>query len=328
MLARHPPAALRQFAFMLVEQFSMIAFVAAVEPLRLANRVLGEDFYGYRLHSASGAAAVASNGIEVRTHGRFADARDADAMIVCAGIDVNRPDHEALKAALRRAAAGGSTIGALCTGTYVLAEAGLLDGYRATVHWENLPGLLAEHPDADLALDLFEIDRTRMTCAGGTAAADMMLAVIARQHGETIAAAVAEQLIHHRIRDHGERQRMDPRVRLGVANARILRAVALMSENLSAPLGPERLAAAAGISPRQLERLFGAHLGTTPARYYLDLRLQRARTLVRQTALPLIDVAVESGFSSPSHFSRAYHARFGASPSTERRGRSERLALP
>ncbi len=305
--------------FMLVECFSMIAFSSAIEALRLANRAAGRDLYRFSLWSEDGTQCTASNGIEVKVSGRFAEVQDFDMLIVCGGLDIQKPDHRALHAALRRASARGTALGAVCTGTYVLAKAGLLDGYRATIHWENLPGLVSEHEGLEIGSDLFEIDRNRFTCAGGTAAADMMLSLIMREHGPSVASYVADQLIHHRIRDSGERQRMDLRMRLGVAHPKLLKVVGLMEASLTEPLGSQELAEAVHLSTRQLERLFLKYLGRSPAKHYLRIRLEHARDLIRQTAMPLLSVAMECGFTSASHFSKAYLDCFGQPPSAERK---------
>ena len=313
------PPRTQSVGFFLIEQFSMIAFTTAIEPLRLANRAASGEPYRFAVFSEAGEPCRASNGIEVKVNGSFAAAADLDMMIVCGGLDIQKADHKRLHAVLRRGAARGAMIGAVCTGTYVLAKAGLLDGYRATIHWENLPSLLSEHADMELGSDLFEIDRNRMTCAGGTAAADMMLAIIMRDHGADIASEVADQLIHHRIRESGERQRMDLRMRLGIAHPKLLRVIALMDQTLDEPLGSRDLADAVQLSTRQLERLFLKYLGQSPAKHYLKLRLDRARALIRQTAAPLLDIALECGFTSASHFSQAYVDCFGNPPSAERK---------
>lgn len=308
--------------FMLVERFSMIAFASAIEPLRLANREAGRELYRVTTWSADGRACAASNGVEVSVSGRFADAPDLHMALVCGGIDVDRVDHAALTATLRRLASRRRTLGALCTGPYVLARAGLLDGYRATIHWENLAGLASEHPDAEIEPALYEIDRDRLTCGGGFAAADMMLAIVARDHGHALASGIAQQLLHERIRDADERQSMDLRLRLGVAHPKLLKVVALMEQTLDEPLGGQELAAAAQLSTRQLERLFFKYLGQSPAKHYLKLRLERARRLIRQTSQPILSIALDCGFSSASHFSRAYLDQFGKPPSAERKAPS------
>lgn len=305
--------------FLLVDQFSMIAFCSAIEPLRLANRASGRELYAYAVYSDDGVAARASNGVVVNADGPFADAAGQDMILVCGGLDIHRADHRQAHAALRRGLTRGAKIGAVCTGTYVLAKAGLLDGYRATAHWENLEGLALEHCHIDFCSDLFEIDRNRLTCAGGTAAADMMLSMIAGEHGQDIASAVADQLIHSRIRESGERQRMDLRMSLGIAHPKLLRVIALMQEHVDEPLSGHDLADAVHLSTRQLERLFVKYLGQSPAKHYARIRLERARNLIRQTAKPLFDIAIECGFTSASHFSKAYVDHFGFPPSAERK---------
>lgn len=309
--------------FMLIEQFSMIAFSSAIEPLRLANRAAQRDLYRYNLWSENGRNCKASNGVEVQVAGAFGEAQKSDMLIVCGGVDIHRFDHRALQATLRRNCSRGSAIGAVCTGTYVLAQAGLLDGYRATIHWENLASLSSEYDQLEVGSDLFEIDRNRFTCAGGTAAADMMLSLIARDHGPDLAASVADQLIHHRIRESGERQRMDLRIRLGIAHPKLLHIVGLMETTFADPLGSQELAEAVYLSKRQLERLFLKYLGRSPAKHYLCIRLEHARHLIRQTAMPLLTIAIECGFASASHFSKAYVDHFGQPPSSERK-----LSLP
>jgi transcriptional regulator GlxA family with amidase domain len=305
--------------FMLVERFSMAAFASAIEPLRLANREAGRELYAPSLWSRDGGPCAASNGVVVSVGGSFADVAELDLALVCGGIDVEKADHVALTATLRRLASRRRAIGSLCTGAYVLARAGLLDGYRATIHWENLASLTSEHPDAALDAELFEIDRDRLTCGGGFASADMMLAVIARDHGAALAYEVAEQLLHPRIREAGERQRMDLRMRLGVAHPKLLKVVGLMEQAIEEPLSSQELAAAVNLSTRQLERLFFKYLGQSPAKHYLRIRLERARALIRQTSMPLLTIALECGFSSASHFSRAYLDGFGKPPSAERK---------
>lgn len=308
----------RTVGFLLIDQFSMIAFCSAIEPLRLANRAAGRELYGYRVYSEDGQGARASNGLLVNVDGAFPEACD-DVLIVCGGVDIQAADPRQATTALRRALTRGGVIGSVCTGAYLLAEAGLLDGYRATIHWENLEGLLSEHSELDVGSELFEIDRNRMTCAGGAAATDMMLAVIGRDHGAEIASEVADQLIHHRIRDSGERQRMDLRMSLGVAHPKLLKVVQLMQDHVAEPLSNHDLADAVHLSTRQLERLFFKYLSQSPAKHYLKIRLDRARNLIRQTALPLLTIAMDCGFTSASHFSKAYVDHFGQPPSAERK---------
>ena len=297
----------------------MIAFASAIEPLRLANRAAGATAYRWRVLTVDGQPATASNGIGVAADGSYADAGPASAAIVCAGVDVQTFDHRDLVARLRTLSARGVPLGALCTGAYVLARGGLLDGHRCTIHWENHEAFREEFPDITVTLELFEIDRTRFTCAGGTAAIDMMLSMIAPQKGQEVAATVTDQLIHHRMRDAHERQRMELRARLGVAHPKLISVVAEMERCLEHPMSCADLADGVGLSTRQLERLFRKYIGQAPTRYYLGLRLERARHLLLQTSMPILSVGLACGFVSASHFSKCYSEHFSRTPSRERR---------
>jgi transcriptional regulator GlxA family with amidase domain len=306
--------------FLLTPEFSMIAFTSSLEPLRLANRVSGQNLFAWRIYSPDGAPVMASNGVRVEVNGSFADVGPMPEIIVCAGVDVHRHDHTALMARLRRLSFYGVSLGAVCTGTYILAKAGLLDGFRCTIHWENYNAFREEFPEIEVTQELFEIDRNRFTCAGGTAAIDMMLSLISEKKGSEIAALVTDELIHHRMREANERQRMELRARLGVANTKILTVAELMERHLEEPLSCSALAKRAGLSPRQLERLFRKYVGETPTRYYLGLRLDRARQLLLQTSMPILAVGLACGFVSASHFSSSYSQYFGRTPSEERQG--------
>lgn len=298
----------------------MIAFSAAVEPLRLANRLSDSDLYSGKTLSMDGAEVTASNGVSVMVDAAVTDGGPLDMLIVCAGINVREHTTGAMLNAIRRRSSHGTGVGALCTGTYVLAKAGLLDEHRCTIHWENLMAFVEEFPDLTVTSELFEIDRNRFSCAGGTAAADMMLTLIAMQQGESLAASVADQLIHHRIREGHERQRMELRARLGVAHPKLISVVQMMEENIEEPLSCTELARDVGLSARQLERLFRKYMGQVPTRYYLELRLKRARFLLLQTSMPVLSVALSCGFVSASHFSKCYREHFRRTPSEERRG--------
>ncbi len=313
------PARVCRVGYFLVPNFTMMAFTSAIEPLRLANLVADQTLYEWALYSADGQPVRASNGVEVRVDGPVAATHDLYAVILCAGIGVQLVNHRECVVALRRLSSFGTALGAVCTGTYVLAKAGLVDDYRTTIHWENQASLVAEFPHLHVTSELFEIDRNRFTCAGGTAAADMMLSIIARDHGAALATAVTDQLIHHRIRDASERQRMDLRTRLGVAHPRLLAVVARMEETIETPLSCTALAAEVHVSPRQLERLFAKYLGRSPTRHYLIVRLDRARFLLQQTSQPIVSIAMACGFVSASHFSKSYNEHFGHTPSTERK---------
>jgi len=309
-----------RIGFYLIRGFSMIAFVAALEPLRLANLVSGKTLYSWYTMSHEGGTVYASNSISINVGQTIEMVPTVETIFVCGGIDVQKHQRSELFGFLRKQAAHGTGLGALCTGAHVLARAGLLDEHRCTIHWENLPAFVEEFPDLEVTSELYEIDRKRYTCAGGTAAADLMLNFISEQTGPDIAALVADELILHRIREKNEGQRMDLRTRLGVSHPKLLAVVSLMEENLETPFSAAELAESVGLSTRQLERLFRTYLKTPPTRYYLQMRLKRARYLLRQTSLPVFDVALAAGFVSASHFSKCYREEFDRTPSTERRG--------
>jgi transcriptional regulator GlxA family with amidase domain len=297
----------------------MIAFTASIEPLRLANRVSGENLFAWSLHSVDGQPVRASNGIPVMVDGAYAAASDIDDVVVCAGVNVHLHDHRVLVAQLRRLALKRVAIGAVCTGTHVLAQAGLLDGYRCTIHWENQASFAEAFPQIDLTDELYEFDRNRFTCAGGTAAIDMMLSRVSARNGRELAALVSDELIHHRIRPAHERQRMQMRERLGVSNPKLVAVVDLMERTLGEPLACAELARRVQVSPRQLERLFAQHLNETPSRYYMMLRLMRAQQLLQQSDMPILSIALACGFVSASHFSKCYAEHLKRTPSDERR---------
>lgn len=314
-----PPKELpQQIAFLLIPNFSMIAVTTAIEPLRLANRASGRELYAWHLFSPDGKPVTASNGIALAAEGPVEGTGNFGTVILCSGIDAHLYKDRNVFAQLRKLDRKGADIGALCTGTHVLARAGLLDGYRCTVHWENLAALTEDFPAIEATEELFEIDRNRFTCAGGTAALDMMLNMIARQHGYELAAAVADQFMHERIRDEHDQQRMALSARLGVHHPKLMSVIRLMGEHLEEPLDRAKLAKSAGLSSRQLERLFRKYLNRSPARYYVELRLNRARLLLLQTNMPIIDVALACGFVSASHFSKCYRDFFGKTPRHER----------
>lgn len=318
MFGNAPKELPQRIGFVLIPNFSMNAFTSAVEPLRLANRANGQDLYAWHIFSVDGAPVAASNGIVLRVEGDLEKANDVPVVVVCSGVDVHKFTHKGTLSWLRKMARKGAEVGSLCTGSNILARAGLLDGYRCTIHWENLASFIEDFPEIEVTPELFEIDRNRFTCAGGTAAIDMMLNVIARQHGHELAAGVADQYMHDRIRDQHDHQRMSLPARLGVRHPKLLSVIDVMEKNLEEPLNRIDLARDAGLSTRQLERLFRKYLNRSPARYYLELRLNKARLLLVQTNMSIIDVALACGFVSASHFSKCYRDFFGRTPRKER----------
>lgn len=311
----------RRLGFLLLPQFSMMAFSAAIEPLRAANRLRGKPLYEWNLASVDGSAVTASNGISIAVQGPLDALGRPDLLLVCVGLDALQLTlaHPRLKGQLRQLAAHGCQVGGVSGGSFPLAEAGLLDGRRCTVHWEYAEPFAQRYPRARLVPDLFVVDDGVFTCSGGTAALDLMLHFIREHHGGELANAVAEQFIHPRIRAQDDGQRMDAGLRYRITHPRLADAVRLMESALGEPLGLAGIAARVGLSARQIERLFAQQLGTTPGQFHLGLRLARGRHLLRETVAPVRAIAEDCGFDSASHFAQAYKRQHGCRPSDERR---------
>lgn len=325
---------LKQFAFLALPNFSMIAFTTAIEPLRIANRFLPDEPYSWRIVSADGKPVRASNGIEISVNGSLDDIANLsnlddrpDMVVVCTGMDVDQLETKHTKALIRKLYRTGANIGGLCTAAWVLADAGLLDGKRCAIHWENLPGFLEKFPNADVHAALFEVDGRLYTSAGGTAALDMMLYIISQAHEESVINRICEQCLTDRVRSSTDRQRLPLRARLGVQNAKLLSIIEMMEANISEPIALTEIAGDSNLSRRQIERLFRYNLGRSPARYYSELRLDRAKHLLLQSNLAIVDVAIASGFVSASHFSKCYRDQFGKSPQVERREKEHSLRV-
>ncbi|KGM33641.1 GlxA family transcriptional regulator [Inquilinus limosus] len=308
----------QRVAFLLVPNFSMMALSAVLEPFRAANWVARRTLYDWRLLSVDGEPVTASNSGVLMAQGAIGPEDSFTMVVVVAGLDPQEGRDERILAWLRRMARRGSRIGAVSTGTYHLAWAGLLDGYRCTIHWENLSAFTETFPRLDVTGRLFEIDRDRFTSAGGTASLDMTHYLIGQAHGIDLANQVAEQFLHARPRQGHAPQRMELRERLGVSHPKLLAAIAEIEANLAEPLPRAALARAAGLSTRQLERLFRIYLNCTPSQYYLEARLKHAQILLAQTSMPILEVAVACGFASASHFAKCYRSLFSHSPRAER----------
>jgi transcriptional regulator GlxA family with amidase domain len=289
----------------------------------MANRLLGVDVYDWSIVSIDGRPAEASSGLTLSPTASLDKLQPADIVFVCGGINVRDTVTPALLTALRRLADRQVALGALCTGGYVLAKAGLLDSFRATIHWENISALREEFPKVKISDQLFTIDRDRFTCSGGTAPLDLMLNLIESKLGSRISQLVSEQFVVDRVRKDTDRQYIPLRAQIGLANRGLIRVAQLMEENIEKPLSLDRIARATGLSRRQIERLFKRDLNCVPKRYYLEMRLRRARELLLQTAMPIMDITAACGFQSPPHFSKCYRNQFGHPPSAERKiGRS------
>jgi len=310
-----------KFAFLTLPRYSMIALSSAVDTLRMANLVTGQAVYEWSIVSMEGEPVAASNGLQLTPTLPLQQLASVDILFVCGGVDVQAAVTPKILSALRRLAERKVPLGALCTGGYALAKAGLLDKYRATIHWENLSALREEFPRILLNDQLFTIDRDRFTCSGGIAPLDLMLHLVKSRVGVRIAQLISEQFIVDRIRNDRDRQYVPLRAQIGVSQESLIHAAQLMEQNIEKPLSLDEIAAATDLSRRQIERLFKRHLNCVPKRYYLQMRLRRARELLLHTSMPIVDITAACGFRSTTHFSKCYHAQFGYPPSAERHGR-------
>ncbi len=308
-----------RYVFLTLPNYSLIAVANALEPLRMANRLVGRDVYAWSLASVDGQPATASSGLALAPTGVLDKLGPADIVFVCGGVNVREAVSPALIATLKRLAERRIPLGALCTGGYALARAGLLDHFKATIHWENLSALREEFPRVRISDQLFTIDRDRYTCSGGTAPLDLMLNLIQQKLGARISKLVSEQFIVERVRTDTDRQYVPLRAQVGPSHRGLIRVAQLMEENIERPLPLEKIARMTGLSRRQIERLFKRDLNCVPKRYYLEMRLKRARELLLQTAMPIMDITTACGFQSPPHFSKCYRNQFGHPPSAERK---------
>ncbi|RBW60492.1 GlxA family transcriptional regulator [Phaeobacter gallaeciensis] len=308
----------QHFIFLLVHDFTHIAFSCAVEPLRIANLVSGKELYTWSYASENGETATCSNGSVTLVHHKQDALPDSDRLFVLSGIRVQDHTDKSLLACLRRERARGTKIGALCSGAYVLAKAGFLTGIQTAIHWEFHDGFMEEFPQVNLVRNVFVSDEKIITASGGTATADLMLHMIERDHGYDLSVAVSDQMVYNAVRDATAEQRVSLQSRHGMRNKHLARAIQKMHETIEYPISPTLIAEEVGISTRQMERLFGKFLNCSPKKYYVEIRLERARHLLLQTEGSVTEISLACGFESAGHFSRVYRSAFGVTPSVQR----------
>ena len=310
----------QHFVFALVDDFTHISLACAGDPLRQANLVSDKVLYTWSYASLNGDTERSSDGTIVKVEDVFSSLPDCDRLFVLAGLQVQEHDHATLLRALRRKDRHSQTqIGALDSGAWILAKGGFLNARNAALHWEYHDSFAEEFPEVHLQNSVFVADEKYPTASGGTATADLMLHIIEETHGEDLSIAIADQLVYNAVRTQTAAQKVSLQSRNGMRNPHLSRAVAIMKENIDEPLQPSNIAQQLGISVRQLERVFGKHLNTSPKRYYMELRLERARKLLVQTEMSATDVAIACGFASPGHFARVYRNAFGVTPMMQKR---------
>ena len=310
--------AIRTLGLLLIDGFALMSYASVIEPYRAANMLAGRALYRWVHISIDGQPARASNGATIIADQRVGDPVEWDTLFVFAGGDPNRAADPATSAWLRQAAHAGTMLVGVSAGPWLLARAGLLDGYRATVHWEHMPAFVEAFPMVTPKRGLYVIDRRRVTCAGGLAGMDLAVELIEREQGHGLAARISDWFIQSEPRGADKPQRLTLRARYAIADDRVLRVLAKMEATVEDPVPPSRLAEVAGLSVRQLERLFARLTGETIGRHYVRIRLENARHLLRTTRLSITDVGIACGFRSSSHFSRTYLGHYGISPGSDR----------
>ena len=316
-----------RYIFVLLDQFTLLSFAAAMDCLRIANLMAGQELYSWMLVGEGGDTVSCSTGTSFNLDCDLTELHRDDTVILCGGRDVQAATTKKVLNWLRRESRRGITMGGLCTAAFSLAKAGLLDGKRATIHWENQDSFAEEFLEVELTKSVFVKDGNRWTTAGGTSSIDLFLQIIADQFGEELANAVADQQIYSAIRTDQDTQRLSIPTRIGVRHPKLSRVIQAMEQNIEEPISPSILAKDVGMSTRQLERLFRRYLNRSPKRYYMELRLQKARNLLMQTDMSVINVALACGFASPSHFSKCYRSHYDTTPYRERGAHAARLSI-
>ena len=317
----------RRFVFVLVENFTLLSFSSALDALRIANRMSGKTLYEWTFIGENEEVVSCSAGTQFKLDNSLIELHRDDTVLLCGGTSIQEATTKKLIGWLRREARRGLTIGGLCTAAYPMAKAGLLDEKKATIHWENQDSFAEEFLEVELTKTVFVCDGNRYTTAGGTSSIDLLLKIIADEHGEELANAVADQMIYSSIRTDQDTQRLSVPTRIGVRHPKLSKVIQMMEINIEEPISPSILAKDVGMSTRQLERLFRRYLDRSPKRYYMELRLQKARNLLMQTDMSVINVALACGFASPSHFSKCYRAHYDTTPYRERGSHAAKRAV-
>jgi transcriptional regulator GlxA family with amidase domain len=309
-----PQARALNVTFVLLPKFTMLAFSAAIEPLRMANQLTGQVLFRWQVLSDDGRPVPCSNGVPVGVDAAWPGTQPEGMVFAVSGVEPEGKASPALGDWLRGLWRRGRIVGGLCTGAYALAAAGILKRRHFTLHWDNIPAFAERHPDLPPARQVYCIDDRVMTCAGGIAAADMMVKLIADRHGAALGQAVMNMCLLTKRRDGTDHQTASLAARLGTRHEKLLQAAAFLEARIEEAFDLDACAAHLALSRRQIERLFASHLGVTPVRYMNDLRLARGRALLAETDMKVTEVSVACGFASASHFSKSFRKKYGVSP--------------
>lgn len=307
----------RRIGFLLLDGFSMIAFSNAVEIFRMANYVTKTALYQWNVTGLEGHHTCASNGLQIQHTGAIAVLLNVDIVFVCGGFQLYREITAKTKSFLYQLHQNKIALGGICTGAYALACAGLLNGYQASMHWENTFTAQEEFPQVYFNANIFTLDRNRYTCSGGLASIDMCLQLI-EQHHPKLAKRICEQFIVHQVRDDHEIQHQPIAEHGKPLHGLVYDAIRLMENNINEPLSIQEICHYIQSQNRTLERLFKLHFQCSPKEYYLNLRLTHAQNLLKQSLLSVSNIALACGFSNASSFNKAYKNHFSYSPKFER----------
>ena len=303
-----------RMTFVLLPNFSLIAFSSAIEPLRIANQLAGQVLFEWEVVSETGLPVACSNGVKLQVDGALGETKPKSMIFVCAGVEPEKSASRKVADWLRGPCRIGRPVGGRCTGAYALAKAGILEGRSFTLHWENLPPFMETFGHLRPLEQLYCIDGRILTSAGGAAATDLFIEIVAKNYGEKLADAVLKMCLHGQQRPADLRQRMSLSSTLGIRNPVLVAVIRQFEENLEQGVEIEALAASLGVSRRQVERLFQRYVGMSPKQYLNGLRLERARALLTETDMPVAEVAYGCGFNATNTFTKAFRQRYGVSP--------------
>lgn len=301
-------------AFVLLHNFSLIAFSSAIEPLRIANQLAGRALFEWMILSEDGAPVRCSNGMSVNVDGPIGETKPREMVFVCGGVEPEKSTSRPVADWLRAQWRSGRTVGGLCTGAYALAKAGLLQGRKFTLHWENLPPFTTTFPRLTPLEQLYCIDDRILTCAGGAAATDLFCEIVSRRHGARLGDAVLKMCLHGQQRPANLQQRLSLSSTLGVRNPVLVAVIRRFETDIEAEIDLSELAESLGVSRRHIERMFLRYVGTSPKRYLRQLRLERSRALLTETDLSVQDVAYACGFGNANAFAKSFRQAYGMAP--------------
>ncbi|KKJ76705.1 transcriptional regulator [Kiloniella litopenaei] len=308
-----------KIGILLIDGFALMSYSSVIEPLRAGNFLAKTTLYQID-HIAVGNEyeIISSSGAAISANTTISENKDYDLILVVAGGDPSSFDDQQTFQWLRNKARHGVRLGGVSGGPVILANAGVMKGYRMTVHWEHAAALSENTPTLLLERSLYIMDRDRITCAGGVAPLDMMHVLQSEIHGPEFARRVSDWFIHTDVRPPGDPQRSGMVERYGTHHPSIIQTLETMENHIADPLSLKQLALLSSISPRQLNRIFIDKIGQSTMSVYRSLRLEKAYNLIQHTVLSLTEIALATGFSSSAHFSKAFQDKYGSSPSSYR----------